>query len=88
MKKLLFLIPLIIACSREDSDCKQTWEYTEYCKKTYDCGSCQLESSSYTKTREFKCDEVAGIKEGTEVHLSERDDSCFKFYRRYIKRIK
>lgn len=91
MKKLLLLIPIIIlSCSGssdDDSDCRQTWQYKEYCKKTYNCGWCEPESEASIKERPFKCSELDGIKEGSEIHLSERDSDCFKFYRKYIKRI-
>lgn len=90
MKKLILLTPLILfACSSsDDHDCTQKWEYKEYCKSpSTTCGHCTTESNEPINSREFKCEEVSGIKEGQEVYLSERDNGCIKFYRRYIKRL-
>lgn len=91
MKKILLLTPfLFFACSSGDdeSDCKETWKYKEYCRKSSNCGWCEPESEASVREREFKCSELDGIKEGTEIHLSERDSDCFKFYRKFIKKVK
>ena len=92
MKRLLLITPfLFFGCSSRDDDsnkdCTQKWEYKEYCKKSYNCGWCEPENEAAIKTKDFKCSELNGISEGTEIHLSERDSDCFKFYRKYIKKV-
>lgn len=89
MKRLLLITPfLFFACSSsDDNDCSQKWEYKEYCKKTSNCGTCISESEATLRTSTFSCDELKNISEGTEIHLSERDSDCFKFYRKYIKKV-
>ncbi|QDP86033.1 hypothetical protein FNJ88_10935 [Chryseobacterium sp. SNU WT5] len=90
MKKLIFLIPLIMGCSRDSSEntlCTQEWTVMEYCTRSSGCPVVGCGETPMTLDRTFKCADVEGVKEGDLVIYKE-ESSCAKFYRKYIKKIR